>query len=198
MKPINNEIRSLHPGASEVESGLYLIKSSYSGVNISCEKIEISLGGSHEALWSILKLFLRDVENRILLRSAEGSQEAQDAVAIIERFIGHLDSKGGAIWLTQVRNRVNYSHEYGAWFPYSGSTCDGERVVSALQRWKGPLEDIIPSQKSDELIQFSESCSFLLALIRVVISDLVFRSKANSPFRLSAGKILASAESDSG
>lgn len=192
---VNKEISIFYPEAGLPKGGMYLLKSSSNAVEITCEKLDaVNSGGSHEALWSILRKFFNEMSTRILVEGDADDPSIQQIILALDGFISFLDKKGGEAWLTKVRNNLNYSHQYGAWFPYKGSTCDALRILASLKNSSLEPELVVPSLKSDELIQFAEACYFLVALCRVSIKDLAYRSSANSPFRHSSAKILSQLE----
>lgn len=192
---VNKEISIFYPGACLPKGGMYLLRSSSNAVEITCEKLDAAnSGGSHEALWSILRKFFNEMTTRILVQGEADDPNIQQIIQVLDDFMSFLDKKGGEAWLTKVRNNLNYSHQYGAWFPYKGSTCDALRIRTSLKNSSLEPRLIVPSLKSDELIQFAEACFFLVALCRASIKDLAYRSSAKSPFRQSSAKILSQLE----
>lgn len=183
---INREIALLLPGSPRVLGGLYLLSIQNSGVEINCQRLDSAKGGSHESLWSLLPEFLDGIENKVLMNGTVPEEDGRfvSAVSDLKALIAR---KGGAIWFTQVRNRLNYSHEYGAWFPYIKSTTDYDRVRLRLDAWRGPPDQTFSGMGEDELIQFASACAFLISLCSTTVKDLTFRSTAGSPFRTSAG-----------
>lgn len=187
---VNNEISSIHPESPIQKGGLYLLKSNDNGVEISCTKLDSNQGGSHEILWGTLRSFLKNITTNILQDGDANDPNILLTTQTIDSFLSFIDKKGGDAWFTRVRNNLNYSHQYGAWFPYKGSTCDAPRVYNSIQKWTSPPEYNLPNIKSDELIQFTEACSFLISLCSLSIKDLAYRSPSNSPFRQSSRKLL--------
>jgi hypothetical protein len=144
-------------------------------------------GGSHEALWSLFAPYFRTVNTTIL---SQGDPSLQPVVNAIDTFTDIVDRYGGAKWFTTVRNRLNYSHEYGAWFPYTKSTSDYDRIESVLSKWVSEPDETIRLTNADELMHFTGSCAFLVSLCRATIRDLHHRSRAQSPFRQSSGLMI--------
>lgn len=186
---LNRSARLFFPQGGKIEAGLYFIKATDKNPELSCTFLGNSNGGTHESLWAHLQTFMAEVTSVSLERSAD-EEAAQELIDVVARFNSLLSKHGGPSWLTRIRNRINYSHEYGAWHPYESSTCDVSRVASAIERWKLEPNEVITSSTSDELIQYCEACAFVVSLCRTTMKDLVFRSKPNSPFRLSSGRLL--------
>jgi len=190
VKIVNKGLNSVYPNSEKISGGLYLIKSESSGSELSFEKINTgTAGGSHEALWYFLETYI-DVLIYTTLQNRGDPEETQITVSTLESFKDFIKNKGGAIWFTQVRNRVNYSHGYGAWFPYAGSTCDAHRLDSAISKWKEDPDKIVPNASGDEPLQFSMACTFIVAMCRASIADLKYRAIAQSPFKKSSGALL--------
>jgi hypothetical protein len=196
IRQINQDLKVLYPGAQTLNVGLYFLKCGNGGSEVQCKKMDAQNGGSHEMLWSLLDQYINEITNTLLVDDSE-DEDKKDLTSALERFQRLLNKKGGAIWFTQVRNRINYSHEYGAWFPYAQSTCDVSRIDSFLECWRDPPDHAFLTPPQDELLQFAAACAFIVSLCRTTIEDLNFRSKSNSPFRSSSGRLVELAKSAS-
>ena len=188
-RSLNKDVRIIFPEGSRIDSGLYLIKTSNRSSELSFEHMGTRFGGSHEALWGLLYDFLSELSSAVLAEAVD-EVAAQDFVSTVTKFRDLLNKNGGYTWLTRVGNHVNYSHLYGAWHPYERSTCDVDRVVSIINRWRLEPKLVITAGTMDELLQFCEACAFIVSICRTTVEDLIFRSKPNSPFRLSSGRLL--------
>lgn len=188
--PLNKEVLRLHPGSLSMSGGLYYLRAKSGGSEIGLTKFDSSTGGSHEALWELLTEYLRTATQRALLDTTDQVASAR-FTTMIDKFNTVVKHRGGDMWFTQVRNRVNYSHGYGSWFPHQGSTTDTTRIASYLDGWrKEPSESLI-DQAADELTQFAQACSLLVSMCRVTIKDVALRSVANSPIRQSSARLAA-------
>ncbi|EOT0769575.1 TPA: hypothetical protein NID03_003160 [Pseudomonas aeruginosa] len=188
---INDELKILAPDASPVGGGIFLIKSDPSGRTLELKKLEAgTTGGSHESLWATLNEYFNNITYLIQKNENLDTQEVSKAIQSIVDFSTFLSSKGGPIWLTQVRNRINYQHAYGAWHPYTDSTCDLIRIRTELDKWNSPIEQTLPNETADELIQFSSCCSFIAALCKQTVAELYKRGSPQSPFKQNSGKII--------
>jgi hypothetical protein len=187
---LNQDAKLFFPDGDQIQGGLYLIKAENRSSELSCESLSLNSGGTHEALWALLFDFMAELTNVTLEQSVD-EESSQELVAAVSQFRTLVNKYNGPVWLTRVRNRVNYSHEYGAWHPYERSTCDADRVISTLGRWREEPSQVLSNGTTDELIEYCEACAFLVSLCRTTMVDLVYRSKANSPFRLSSGKLLS-------
>lgn len=187
---INKQIAALYPNSDKVSGGLYFIRADQSGSELSFEKINTgATGGSHECLWGFLQIYIDEIINTTLSFRLD-HEETQVVVSTLESFKTFVQKKGGAVWFTQVRNRINYSHGYGAWFPYTGSTCDLTRIDRAIEKWKEAPDLNIPNTSDDEPLQFAAACSFIVSICRISVTDLKYRAVAQSPFKRSSGALL--------
>lgn len=188
---LNDELARFYPGSMNIGGGLYLLSLKADTREILGKKLEgQNQGGTHEALWSVFDSYLDESTTLALLEDDPGHQEY---VALIDEFKKFTKKFGGSSWFTQLRNRVNYSHEYGAWFPYIKSTCDYDRLSEALSHWAGEPRKALAASGRDELVLFVSACAFLVALCSMNVRDLAFRGKAKSPFRVSSGQLLSAA-----
>lgn len=188
--PINREVQRLHPGSLSMSGGLYYMRSKSGGSEIALTKFDANAGGSHEALWALLTDYMRTAVQKALLDSTDPNASATFATTI-DRLDTVVRKRGGPMWFTQVRNRVNYSHGYGSWFPHQGSTTDNVRVAHCLGGWRKEPSEALIDLGADEITQFAQACSLLVALCRVTIQDVAFRSIARSPFRQSSARLAA-------
>jgi hypothetical protein len=184
---LNRELALFFPGAPTLSAGLYLLNLHSDGNELSCSKLDSSIGGTHELLWHQLDKYFLSVTTRVL---ATNDPDGQNLVAAIDDFHRVVNRFGGATWFTKVRNRVNYAHDYGTWFPYKNSTSDYARLSAALSGWSGPPERALQATSQDELVLFAAACAFLVSACSTTIRDLAYRSNANSPFRLSSGRLV--------
>lgn len=190
IAPLNREVQRLHPGSLLMSGGLYYMRSQSGGSEITLTKFDSSAGGSHEALWALLTDYMRTATQKALLDSTDNVASASFAT-MIDKFNLVVKKRGGDMWFTQVRNRVNYSHGYGSWFPYQGSTTDTARVAHCLDGWLKEPGEVLIDMSADEITQFAQACSLLVSLCRATIQDVAFRSAARSPFRLSSARLAA-------
>lgn len=186
--PINREVQRLHPGSLSMSGGLYYMRSKSGGSEIALTKFDANSGGSHEALWALLTDYMRTATQNALLDSTDPNGSATFA-STIDRLNTVIRKRGGPMWFTQVRNRVNYSHGYGSWFPHQGSTTDTARVALCLGGWRKEPSEALIDIAADEITQFAQACSLLVSLCRVTIQDVAFRSIARSPFRQSSARL---------
>jgi hypothetical protein len=185
---LNIELGQFFPDSPKLVGGLYLLRLLPDTRELVCKKLDgANQGGTHEALWSVLDDYLKAATTAIL---SVPDQDHQEFALLVDQFNRTISKFGGSTWFTQLRNRINYSHEYGAWFPYEKSTCDYDRLETAIARWKSDPADALKVVGEDELVIFMSACAFLVGICSATIRDLSYRSRARSPFRTSSGLLL--------
>ena len=187
LKSINSDIKLFFPGGRSFFAGLYLIKSETNGRELRCRPLDSSVGGSHEILWSLLSTYLDEVTTVIL---SNPNVDGQALAVLIDEFSTRINRFGGPKWFTTIRNRLNYAHEYGAWFPYIKSTSDYDRLQNVLATWCTTPNETLAILGDDELMKYASACAFLVSLCCTTTRDLTYRSKSNSPFRQSCGLLV--------
>lgn len=187
LSSINREITQFFPGSQKFVAGLYLVKSESGGSQLRCRPLDSSIGGTHEILWSLLRPFFDEAVEVVLSSS---NQDGQNLAILLSEFLILIDRAGGPKWFSSVRNRLNYAHDYGAWFPYIKSTSDYDRLEAVLKNWSNSPESAFAARSNDELVKFSAACAFLVSLCCATVKDLTYRSKPKSPFRQSCGLLV--------
>jgi hypothetical protein len=186
---LEKESKLFFPGSDKITAGMYMVKAGSANTELAFTSLGANSGGSHEALWGGLFDFLSEITN-VTLNQPVDQQASQQLVDSVTAFRALLQKHGGPLWLTRIRNKVNYAHEFGAWIPYHMSTCDSTRVSEVLERWRTEPSSVIAKATSDEILQFCEACAFLVSLCRTTIKDLAFRAATNSPIKLTIGRLL--------
>lgn len=129
------------------------------------------LHDSHKDTW---KCFI-ELLDRI---SDETANKAVALDATKREFISVLTSLRDALtdggkfgrgeFLVEFRHRVNYRHEYGAWYPYKDSAVRFNDVSTSYMRWRNDdLEIKNRSAKSDVAI-FVETCAAIVSFCRQI------------------------------
>ncbi|MEJ8849650.1 hypothetical protein [Variovorax rhizosphaerae] len=185
LKAINKDVALFFSGSGSLNAGLYFVKSNDGARELICSPLDTS--ATHDALWSVARDFFNEIGSVVLQGN---NAEGQALVALLDKLQRLAEPFGGTKWFSTLRNRINYAHEYGTWFPYLTSTSDYDRVDAALGVWKGMPEDAFAHQSDDELIGFATACGFIVSLCCTTVRDLTFRSRSNSPFRGSSGRLV--------
>lgn len=163
-----------HAGSVKHSSGLYLGKwDDINGVLRFSKPTE----NTHEATWKIFLDVLVDLRNSLLSGSSIGLvADLQNAALELDSLRNSLCENGFNLgnWLSHIRNRVNYRHDFEAWFPY-GKPAKHYRAIwnGANGRWLQPPMPIksIPVH-GRELEKTMELSGAIVSLCRCFIEHI--------------------------
>ncbi|GAB7216906.1 hypothetical protein [Dickeya oryzae] len=158
--------------------------------------------GSHEDTWSVLAELLIKVSREFLLdRNPVSQQKKQTFFNQMDELVKVMKSHpchNRANWLSKLRNEVNYQHKHGAWYPHEKSKNFRENVFHNLTAWnKSPNLKI--SDETHYIDKFTQTCTFLVSLVRELIYDISSRNADDDSFlKVMALKAIKQAEQKRG
>lgn len=162
---------------SGVKSGEYV--ASYSGGLLEFVKSDKR---SHEVVWWEFAKYLKDA---VAVYKASGAiDEDKEALSVtFNALVACLEQANcqNGNWLSHVRNRINYRHDYGVWFPYDKEVDYrkiGEMIVKTLNL--SPSDIIL--EPTGCLSSFIKSCIFIHLLCRLAIFDISARCPKGRSF----------------
>jgi hypothetical protein len=152
---------------------------------LKCVRQASDKGGSHQYLWSVFNCEMRSLSARIL--SASGVRRDQQEVASkIDELCDVLCSNGSTCggWLSNVRNKVNYQHAFGAWYPYAGiSKSAADQLYECRNLWtRDALKIPLASAPVGDQSRFLSACAFIISLARIMVIDMAERHPENKSF----------------
>ncbi|SIS44544.1 hypothetical protein [Neptunomonas antarctica] len=120
-------------GVSSIESGFYF--SLISNGEIKFKKLK----ESHADTWSSFSTLLTWLIDNISSTTGLGLHKS-DAITFLSEIKAIIHSSGAAKgnWLSQIRNKVNYQHSHGVWFPYKFALHNNEAVLRNAEWLKEP------------------------------------------------------------
>lgn len=141
--------------------------------------------GAHEALWNDFIDLLRNVTAKMLGQS-QASAAAQRVVGKLVELETSLTNSGaieGGNWLSLVRNRVNYQHTFGAWFPYRERVAYYDKLYEKMDGWRKDPDNLsIWPQPGRDVQRFIETCAMLVAICRELCTDMAKRCPVGKSF----------------
>jgi hypothetical protein len=142
-------------------------------------------GGSHEFLWHVFDDFLAGASSELL--AARGASSDVQALALRLddlRAILNLPPATSGSWLSYVRNRVNYRHELGVWYPYGEDTAERSAILDAAVGATPHADDVPLSVggQAPALQSFLSACRFIVALCEDSAAEMSYRSLARRSF----------------
>lgn len=165
-----------------LNSGLYCININYQTNTFRFQK-NPQFDNSHEGLWKYFNYFLINNQNTIYsqLPQAE-AQIVVDKVNELTKALMNWNSQNGN-WLSRVRNLVNYSQNYGIWFPYKEYIKEYDKVYDYLNLHKdNPLSIDLNSYAGKDLLYFVRTCQLINAMSNDLLADLESRHPENRSF----------------
>ena len=175
----------------KVTRGFYECKFDVNSKKLIGNKLNLSSGGSHEALWKIFHDNLREISNKVL--TAPGltvdRQQASNIISDICENLSYGPCGGNKNWLSFIRNKVTYKHEYGIWFPYREYARYYSRLFNILYSWQSdPIEIKFYKQPGRDLQRFLETCCTVIGLLKTTVIDMSSRCPNGKSF-LSFGSL---------
>jgi len=159
-----------NPAGVNIKNGYYKCRYDYTTHQLCCSPLA-SGGGSHENFWKTFYNEFKKISSNILSASLIPDADAQKVSGQIDAMCFNLSRNGmnGGNWLSHIRNKVNYQHEFDCWFPYQNTT---KRSVSELyetsQTWLiDPMHISLTATR--DILLFHRTCNFIVSLCRTLI-----------------------------
>ena len=150
-------------GVSCIENGFYL---SYITNGIfSYNKLK----DSHADTWSSFYNLLTWIIDNITNTTGLGVHKS-DAISLISELksaISRSSSTRGN-WLSFIRNKVNYQHSYGVWYPYKGALHNHNAVIRNAEWLKEPKTFDLSATNSEILSLFNVSNAVLSLMYQLM------------------------------
>lgn len=164
-----------------LSSGLYNCTVSGSMLSISPILTGIN-GGSHEVFWRQFGHEIRSISAKTLL----GPLVSTDALAVFQRLdwlCGVLRKQSSAdVWLSIVRNNIQYKHGFDLWFPRKLLKKEQEKIAAIVRNWVIDPMDLDISSSRGDIADFTAACVFIVAACREVIIRICERCPKGRSF----------------
>jgi hypothetical protein len=174
--------------------GFYTIRCDTSAKTLTLTKA-VSTDGSHSAMWRVFHDALTEVTNALLAGSAPSTpvQQVASKLTEVQNALCYGSNAGRGSWLSEVRNRTNYRHEYGAWHPYSDRLEYYDRLHTVFRQWEGdPMSINVWGQAGRDLQRFAEVSAFIVGFCRVMSEDMARRCPKGDSFHRTGGLAILS------
>lgn len=140
---------------------------------------------SHEGLWRAFLDLLNELGPEIFNNLPQSDAvKLTDQIDNLKDALVYWGSNGGN-WLSRIRNQVNYSQDYGVWFPYTNyeTMLDTILTYQSLSKQNATLIDI-KKDKGKDLLYFVKACQTINAINFELLIDLKARHPLNKSFVL--------------
>ncbi|MPY24297.1 hypothetical protein [Shewanella sp. YLB-07] len=146
----------LDGGVSSIENGFYF--SSISNNEITFSKLK----DSHADTWSSFSKLLTWLIDNISNTTGLGKQKSE-ALTLISNIKAALNMSGATKgnWPSRIRNKINYQHTHGVWYPYKGALHDHDMVLRNTEWLKDPTSFDLGSSNNDISILYNVSNAIL-------------------------------------
>jgi hypothetical protein len=170
-----SEIAALFAPSVVFQAGTYEFLTSQSNdgsIDVTLEKLP-DTGGAHDQFWRRFYLFLSNTGATV---SANNEPDATAVVAEIAdvQLLLAANGFGSGTWLSEVRNQINYQHEYGVWYPYTATA----KVVESVSDMKPQSSSTIRldyNASKDPIQAFGACCQVVAAMSSDLSTDLCQR-----------------------
>lgn len=180
-----NEIRRIALAFGEpcdVEGGFHSVR--VNGATLVLDKMTAN-GGSHEFLWSVFDRFLAGTSSSLLAAGGSSSDVQTLALRLDDlRAVLNLPPATAGSWLSYIRNRVNYRHELGVWYPHGEETVERSAILDTAVGSAVLADDVLlpPAGRAPALQSFLSACRFIVALCEDSAAEMSYRSTARRSF----------------
>lgn len=142
----------------------------------------IKLKDSHADTWSSFYQLLNDIINDIPSTSGLGEykSDAIDLVSNIKRSISQSGAHKGN-WPSQLRNKINYQHSYGAWYPYKNAVHNQEAILKKSDWLRDPKVFDLNTGKDEITSLYNASNSILSLMYQIMKYGYERAGKISSP-----------------
>lgn len=163
-------------GSSCIESGFYI--SVIENKSIEYKKLKDSHADTWLSFSNLLTWIINNIENTTGL-----GRHKSDAVDFISNLKVAVSKSGAAKgnWPSQVRNKINYQHSHGAWYPYKNALHDHESVLRNSEWLKEPKAFDLNPNNSEVQSLFNVSNSLLSLMYQLMKYGYERAGKVSSP-----------------
>lgn len=146
----------MNGNALGVENGFYI-----STIENDCIGYK-KLKDSHADTWFSFNNLLTWIIGEVPDTSGLGKTKSS-AIDLVSSLKSSLTKSGAAKgnWPSMIRNRINYQHSHGVWYPYKGASHDPNAVLKNSEWLKLPSSFELKESKNDVQMLFNVSNSIL-------------------------------------
>ena len=134
----------LDGGVSSIENGFYM--SSITNGKIKYKKLKDSHADTWSAFYNLLTWLIENITSTTGI-----GRHKSDAITLISNLKAAISRSGATRgnWLSHIRNKVNYQHSFGVWFPYKGALHNHDTVLRNAEWLKEPKTFDLSTTNSD-------------------------------------------------
>ncbi len=147
-------------------------------------------GSAHEGFWKSFYNFLSGLADEVAANSEQNASLTIGAISEVQAILASNGMNAGT-WLSFIRNQINYRHEYGVWFPYTG-VWSVSSMFSKIPSTDGALFrlDLDASKKA---IDAFTSCCLSLAVLNAQLSQALCLRKGVGRYQRLTSRLMKEA-----
>jgi hypothetical protein len=181
LKFLDSVFQAYFPNTQPIKGGNYLFQADLSGsaageISMIFEATDAS-GGVHESFWFSFCDYFDAAATAAVTNSLADSSTFLAEVNALCSFL--KDKGGGGIWVSMMRNSINYQHSHEVWIPVrKGSEAGG--LLSAIP--VAPVSSVQNDRSKRPLRAFLDTCQYVSELSDVVGDYVAERSTKGGAF----------------
>lgn len=126
--------------------------------------------GNHELFWKAFNKFLGQLAEDVVAKQEPNATLLAGRIDELQRLL-KSDGQNGGAWLSVMRNKLNYQHQFGVWFPYRPPNRE------KISQWRGKQNNAALRLdfrgRAQPLVAFDAALAFACALNIDVADRLV-------------------------
>ncbi|MBF0889607.1 hypothetical protein [Gluconobacter cadivus] len=146
--------------------------------------------GVHESFWHT---FVNYIELEATRAAQLGLSDNQDFVAYSLKLKQSIMS-GNTVWISKIRNEINYQHDYQSWMPISKKSISKKAIPSTSDDYRSYVRlDVTKSE--NPIKSFFCLCCYISELNYLIANRVSLNSKAGGSFGQKWERLIASTSS---
>ncbi|WAG06507.1 hypothetical protein NRZ30_15710 [Aeromonas jandaei] len=171
--------------ATKIESGFYI--SIINGSKIEYKKLQDSHADTWWSFSNLLTWILNELPNTTGL--GEHKVKAAELISDIKSAISKSGASKGN-WPSQIRNKINYQHSHGVWYPYKSALHVHEQILRNAEWLKNPESFDLNVRTNDVQFLFNLTNSILSLMYQLLKYGYERAGKVSDPLTNGAFRLL--------
>jgi hypothetical protein len=145
--------------------------------------------GVHEGFWS---KFVKYIEREAMHAAQHGLPDNQDFISYSSDLKQSIMS-GETVWISKIRNEINYQHDYQSWMPISKKSISNMAIPKTSEDYKSNARLDVHRSK-DPIRSFFYLCCYISELNYLIADRVAKNSKAGGTFGQKWGRLIATTD----
>ncbi len=170
---------------TSIDSGFYL--SSVDNGEVTYRKLKDSHADTWSSFFDLLAWIIQEIDGT----TGRGVHKA-DAMTLVSNIKLAISRSGASRgnWMSQMRNKINYQHTSGVWYPYVGAIHEN-RMISKNAGWlQAPTTFDLRENQGDVSAMYNISNAILSLMYQLVKYGFERSGKASTPLKNGTFRLL--------